>query len=106
MFRVLALVLVTLGLGACAVLNKDGARVKVVRDVAILGGKCKPLGAVKLGMSQSIGLGQADNNVDRMRNLTAKMGGNILVSDHSSDFKSPRGEAYNCPTAVMAELSQ
>lgn len=106
MFRIFALVLVTLGLSACAVLNKDGARVKVIRDAKLMGDKCKPLGPVKLGMSQSIGLGQADNNVDRMRNLTAKMGGNILVSDHSSDFKSARGEAYNCPTAVVAELSQ
>ncbi len=91
-------------LSACAVLNKEGAKVKVVRERAMLGDKCRALGAVKLGMGQSIGLGQADNNVDRMRNLTAKMGGNILVSDHSSDFKSPKGEAYNCPTAVIAEL--
>jgi len=89
---------------ACAVINKDGKRVKVVRDRSLLGDKCRALGPVKLGFGQGIGLGQADDNVDRMRNLTAKMGGNILLSDHSSDFKAPRGEAYNCPAAVLAEL--
>lgn len=91
-------------LSACAVLNKEGAKVKVVRDRSALGDKCRALGAVKLGFGQGIGLGQADDNVDRMRNLTAKMGGNILVSDHHSDFKSPRGEAYNCPAEVISEL--
>ena len=98
-FAILALVV-----SACAVINKEGAKVKVVRDRSVLGDKCKALGPVKLGFGQGIGLGQADDNVDRMRNMTAKMGGNILVSDHSSDFKAPRGEAYNCPTAVIAEL--
>lgn len=91
-------------ISACAVINKDGARVKVVRDRSVLGDKCRGLGPVNLGFAQGIGLGQADDNVDRMRNLTAKMGGNILVSDHHSDFKSPKGEAYNCPTAVISEL--
>lgn len=91
-------------LSACAVINKEGAKVKVVRDRTVLGDKCRALGPVKLGFGQGIGLGQADDNVDRMRNMTAKMGGNILVSDHSSDFKSPKGEAYNCPTTVIETL--
>lgn len=102
--RLILLAAITVATSACAVLNKDGARVKVIRDRTALGDKCRALGPVKLGMSQSIGLGQADNNVDRMRNLTAKMGGNILVSDHHSDFKSAKGEAYNCPTEVISEL--
>ena len=98
------LVILALALSACAVLNKEGARVKVVRDRSVLGDKCRALGSVSLGFGQGIGLGQADDNVDRMRNKAAKMGANILVSSHDSDFKSPRGEAYNCPADVIAEL--
>jgi hypothetical protein len=85
-------------LSACAVLNKEGARVKVVRDRSQIGDKCRALGAVKLGFGQGVGLGQADNNVDRMRNLTAKMGGNVLVSDHHSDFKSPAARPITAPS--------
>jgi|GEM_PF-4544292 len=102
--KLVLLALAAVMMSACAVLNKEGAKVKVIRDRSVLGDKCRALGPVKLGMGQGIGLGQADNNVDRMRNLTAKMGGNILVSDHQSDFKSARGEAYNCPVSVISEL--
>lgn len=98
------MLILTLPLMACAVISKEGARVKVIRDRHILGDKCRPLGPVKLGLSQGIGFGQTDDNIDRMRNLTAKMGGNILVTDHDSDFKSARGEAYSCPTEVLADL--